>query len=321
MNKSVSIILFIASSLTGFILVQTAQAENSMAKKILFVDSYHQGYTASSHIVSGVKEALTGHNIDFKLIEMDSKRNPEPADIKVSALKVKTIIDAYQPDVLIACDDNAAKYLIEPFYKNSDLPIVFCGINWNASIYGFPFRNMTGIVEVALVSEIIRHLKKHSKGNRIGFLGGDRLSERKNRQYYQKRFNIDFAKTYFASSFEQWQHAFAKLQDEVDMLIITTHAGITDWNDADAQTFVEKHVKIPVATENEWEMSHALVGITKDYKEMGLWSGHTALKILAGIPPNQIPITSNKKGKLFFNTRIAKILGITKVPELAEIVD
>ncbi len=321
MNKSVSIILFIASSLTGFILVQTAQAENSMAKKILFVDSYHQGYTASSHIVSGVKEALTGHNIDFKLIEMDSKRNPEPADIKVSALKVKTIIHAYQPDVLIACDDNAAKYLIEPFYKDGNLPIVFCGINWDASIYGFPFQNMTGIVEVALVSEIIRHLRKHSKGNRIGFLGGDRLSERKNREYYQKRFNIDFAKTYFASSFEQWQRSFAKLQDEVDMLIITTHAGVTGRDNADAQTFVEKHVKIPVATEHQWEMPYALVGITKDYKEMGLWSGHTALKILAGVPPNQIPITSNKKGKLFFNTRIAKILGITKVPELAEIVD
>ena len=242
MNKGILIILFI-TSFTSFMLVQVAQAENSTSKKILFVDSYHQGYTASSHIVSGVKEALTGRNIDFKLIEMDSKRNPEPADIKVAALKVKTIIDGYKPDVLIACDDNAAKYLIEPFYKNSDLPIVFCGINWNASIYGFPFRNMTGIVEVALVSEIIRHLKKHSKGNRIGFLGGDRLSERKNRQYYQKRFNIDFAKTYFASSFEQWQHAFAKLQDEVDMLIITTHAGITDWDDADAQTFVEKTCK------------------------------------------------------------------------------
>jgi len=320
-NKSYSIILFFAGCLTGFMLVQTALAENSTSKKILFVDSYHQGYTASSHIVSGVKEALNNQNIHFKLVEMDSKRNPEPADIKAAALKTKAIIDEFKPDVLIACDDNAAKYLIEPFYKNSDLPIIFCGINWDASIYGFPFQNMTGIVEVALVSEIIRHLRKHSKGNRIGFLGGDRFSERKNRQYYQKRFNIDFAKTYFVSSVEEWQRSFAKLQNEVDMLIITTHAGIKGWDDAGAQTFVEKHVKIPVATEHEWEMPLALVGITKDYKEIGLWSGHTALKILAGVPPNQIHITSNKKGKLFFNIRIAKILGITEVPELAEIVD
>lgn len=316
MNIRVSILLFAC-----LILGQTALAENSTAKKILFVDSYHQGYLASSHIVSGVKEALADHNIHFKLIEMDSKRNPEPADIKDAALKAKAVIDEYKPDVLIACDDNAAKYLIEPFYKNSNLPIVFCGINWDASIYGFPFQNMTGIIEVALVSEIIRHLRKHSKGNRIGFLGGDRLSERKNREYYQKRFNIDFTKTYFASSFEQWQRSFAKLQDEVDMLITTTHVGITGWDDASAQTFVEKHVKIPVATEHHWEMPYALVGIAKDYKEIGLWSGHTALKILAGVPPNQVSITSNKKGKLFFNTRIAKILGITKVPELAEIVD
>lgn len=152
---------------------------------------------------------------------MDSKSNPEPAVIKAAVLKAKAIIKDFKPDVLISCDDNAAKYLIEPFYKNNDLPIVFYGINWDASIYGFPFNNMTGTVEVALITEILRHLQKYAKGNRIGFLGGDRLSERKNRHYYQKRFSIDFAKTYFASSFEEWQRHFVKLQDEVDMLITT----------------------------------------------------------------------------------------------------
>lgn len=306
--------------LVCYFFTQLLAAEEPPARKILFVDSYHQGYPASFRIVSGVKQALAGHAINFKLVEMDTKRNPEPAYIASAAVKTKSIIEKFNPDVLIACDDNAAKYLIEPYYKDSPIPIVFCGINWDASVYGFPFPNMTGIIEVTLVSEIVRHLKKYAKGQRMGFLGGDRLSERKNREYYQKRFNIDFAQTYFASTFAQWKQQFAKLQKEVDMLIMTTHVGIPDWDDASARTFVEDHIKIPVATEHEWEMPYALVGVIKDYLEMGSWSGHAAIMILDGVPPSKIPVTSNKNGRLFFNARISKILGITNTPELAEIV-
>jgi len=299
---------------------QTLYAEQQPAQKVLFVDSYHQGFPASFRIVSGVKQALEGQNITFRLVEMDTKRNPDPAFIKTAALKTKSVIDQFNPDILIACDDNAAKYLISPYFKDSAFPIVFCGINWDASIYGFPFENMTGTVEITLISEILRHLKKYAKGPRIGFLGGDRLSERKNRQYYQKRFNINFSKTYFVNSFEQWKRDFTKLQNEVDMLIITSHAGITDWDDTIARQFVEENVKVPVATEHEWEMPYALVGVAKDYEEIGLWSGQATLKILAGVPPKKIPVSSNKKGKLFFNRTIAKRLGITEVPVLAEIV-
>jgi len=299
---------------------QTLYAEQLPVPKILFVDSYHQGFPASFKILSGVKQTFEGKNINLRLVEMDTKRNPNPDFIKSAALKTKSVIELFNPDILISCDDNAAKYLIEPYYKDSTFPIVFCGINWDASIYGFPYKNMTGTVEVTLISETLRHLKKYAKGSRIGFLGGDRLSERKNREYYQKRFKINFSKTYFVNSFEQWKRDFSKLQDEVDMLIITSHAGITDWNDSSARAFVEKHVKVPVATEHEWEMPYALVGVAKDYEEIGLWSGNAALKILSGIPPGKIPVSSNKKGKLFFNRTIAKKLGITKVPILAEIV-
>lgn len=295
----------------------TTWAQDYAGKKILYIDSYHIGFPASREMRIGIKEVLRKTQIELRIFEMDTKRNPEKTYIKKAALHAKQLIDGFQPDVVLISDDNAAKFLLKPYFKDTELPFVFCGINWDASIYGLPYKNTTGMIEVALVSEIHRHLKKYAKGKRVGFLGGDRLSEHKNREYYERRFNISFAKTYFAKTFSQWKAYFLKLQNEVDMIMLTTHAGVSGWDDEQARAFVEKNTTIPVGTEHEWEMPFALIGVTKDFAEMGTWAARAALSILDGTPPNQIPVSANKKGRLYFNRRLAKKLGITEIPPLA----
>ncbi len=310
-------IFWITSLLLAF---TSAIGQNYAGKKILYINSYHPGYAGSDPTTHGIKSVLKNTGIDLRITYMDTKRNSSEAFIKDAALKAKARIEQFQPDVVIASDDNAAKYLIKPFYKNAQLPFVFCGVNWDASIYGFPYKNVTGMIEVALVQEIYRQLKNYAKGNRIGFIAGDRLSEHKNLKYYIERFDIEFEKIYFASNFEEWKRAFLNLQEEVDMAMMTSHVGIANWNDQQALAFVEAHTKIPIGTEHGWEMPLALVGVVKDFEEMGIWSAHAALRIIEGVSPSRIPITANKKGKLLFNIRIAKRLGINSAPPLAKIV-
>lgn len=48
--------------------------------------------------------------------------------------------------------------------KNADLPFVFYGVNNDASKYGYPFRYVTGMVEVAPVAKLVY---KSRKGNLI----------------------------------------------------------------------------------------------------------------------------------------------------------
>lgn len=295
-------------------------AQNSHeGKKILYVNSYHIGYEGSDPITDGIKTVLGKYRVDLRIIYMDTKRNPSEEFSQAAALKAKAVIEEFKPDVVIASDDNASKYLIMPYYKEADLPFVFCGVNWDASVYGFPYKNVTGMIEVALVSEILKHLKKYARGERIGFIAGDTLSERKNLEYYIKRFDIDFTQVYLAKTFDEWKQSYLKLQGEVDMALMTSHVGIADWNDREAQAFAENHAKIPIGTEHRWSMPFALVGVAKDFNEMGVWSAHAALKILDGVPPNKIPIAANRKGQLLFNARMADRLGITNIPPLAEI--
>ena len=308
--RVIALLLLVASA---------ASAQDYRGKKILYVNSYHPGYEGSDPITEGIQSVLGKHKVDLKIIYMDTKNNPSNEFSEAAALKAKAAIEEFKPDVVIASDDNASKYLIVPYYKEADLPFVFCGVNWDASAYGFPYKNVTGMIEVALVSEILKHLHKYAKGKRIGFIAGDTLSERKNLEYYIKRFDINFEKIYLAKTFEEWKQSYLKLQDEVDMALMTSHVGIAGWNDREARDFAENHAKIPVGTEHRWSMPFALVGVAKDFDEMGVWSAHAALKILDGVPPSKIPVTANKKGQLLFNARMADRLKVGGTPPLAEI--
>ncbi|MEE4378699.1 MAG: ABC transporter substrate binding protein [Candidatus Competibacteraceae bacterium] len=314
-------IMLILAGLFLFVAIDAFAEQPYAGKKILYINSYHLGYGGSDPITQGVEKVLGETGVELKIIYMDTKRNSGEEFSQQAALQAKAVIEEFQPDVVIASDDNASKYLIMPYYRDADLPFVFCGVNWDASVYGFPYKNVTGMIEVALISEIRRHLEKYAKGTKIGFIAADTLSERKNLDYYVKRFNIDFEKIYLAKTFAEWQQSFLNLQDELDMIMMTSNVGIPDWDDEAAEAFVEENTRIPIGVEHLWEMPLALIGVTKDFEEMGIWSAHAALKILDGIPPDRIPIAANKNGHLWFNKRIANKLGIDEVPPLAQIVD
>ncbi len=136
-------------------------ADNDFAgKKILYVDSYNEGWPWNDRIAAGIRKVLEGTGATLRIFYMDTKRNPSEAFKKAAGARAKNFIDTYRPDVLIASDDNAVKYVVAPYYLNADLPIVFCGVNWDASIYGLPCRNVTGMVEVNLVDKMLRQLSK-----------------------------------------------------------------------------------------------------------------------------------------------------------------
>lgn len=279
-------------------------------KKILHVASYHAGFEWTDGINRGIETGLKDTGIEYKVFYMDTKRNPTEAWKKTEAAKAKTLLEEFKPDVVITSDDDAAKYLIVPNYKDADLPFVFCGINWDASPYGFPYKNVTGMVEVELIPIIIGHLKKHAKGERIGTLTMEGLTERKVVHNYIDILKIPVTQSYFAKTFDEWKANFLKLQTEVDMLIVLNYVGIAGWDTEAARHFVEQNIRIPVGASFPWLMPFALLGITNIPEEQGLWSAQTALKILDGTKPADIAITKNKDGKLFINMRIADKLGI-----------
>ena len=129
-------------------------------------------------------DTLAGTGVELKIIHMDTKRNPSEEFNRAAALRAKEVIESFRPDVVTTSDDNAAQYLIMPYYKDAELPFVFCGLNWDASTYGLPYANVTGMVEVSPIPQILRLLRSYAKGDRIGYLTEDTTTKRKELEYH-----------------------------------------------------------------------------------------------------------------------------------------
>jgi len=284
-------------------------AKTYPGKKVLFIDSYHEGYAWSDGITSGIQKGLEGSGVELKVFRMDTKRNTDEEFKKQAATQAKAMIDEFKPDVVIAADDNASKYLVMPYYKDAGLPFVFCGVNWDAAVYGYPYKNATGMVEVTPIPQIIEQLQPYAKGKRIGILGPELLTAHKEAENYKKIFGYQLEE-YYAKDVEDWKKGFAELQSKVDMLIIDSDGGLyTDHAEA-LKSFVEANTKVPTGSAYDFMAPFAMMTYGKVAEEQGMWSAGAALKILGGTGAGSIPIEQNKEGKLIINTRIAKAMGV-----------
>ncbi|MCP4298577.1 MAG: ABC transporter substrate-binding protein, partial [Proteobacteria bacterium] len=218
--------------------------------------------------------------------------------------------DTWAPDVVIASDDNAAKQLIVAHYKDSSTPFLFCGVNWDASVYGFPTKNVTGMVEVAPVIDLISFLKQYSDGVRIGYLGADVVSERKEVNHYKKVLGLTFEKGYLVDSFSEWKEAYLDLQNSVDFIILLNPIALKGWNKSEAETFVETHSEIPSGSTTKMLRTFVMMSFSRIAEEQGIWAGERALEVISGKKIEDIPVTHNKRSSKYLNLKLAKKLNI-----------
>lgn len=314
MKKFTAIII---SFLLCLFFSDTSFSRSYEGKKVLYIDSYHQGYAWSDGITKGVETRMKGTGVKLKIIRMDTKRNSDDAFKKEAAKKAMSVINEFRPDVVIASDDNASKFLIKPYYKNAELPFVFCGVNWDAKVYDYPYNNVTGMIEVAPIPILIEQMELYAKGKRIGFLGPDIITAQKEAANYRKVFGLKIVE-YYAKDFQDWKKGFKQLQNKVDMLIIASDGGLYDDFAKEYEDFVVKNSRIPSGTCYDFMARVALIGVVKVAEEQGQWAADAALRIMKGTPPSEIEIVENKRAKLFINKKIADSMGVdlAKFPRL-----
>lgn len=218
--------------------------------------------------------------------------------------------EQYKPDIVIISDDNAAKYLVQPYLLESEIPIIFCGINYDASPYNLPTPNSTGMIEIEPIIETVIFLRRYASGERIGYIGRDDLSNAKTIHHEEQLLGAPFTAGYLVSTFEEWKKAYITLQDQVDMLILLNPIGIDGWSPEEAQTFIIQSSKIPSGAINVGEIHYSPLGHVKIGEEQGWWAGKTGRKILEGTHPSDIPVARNSKSRLYLNPLLANAIGI-----------
>lgn len=289
-------------------------------KKVVFVNSYHQGYEWSDGEEAGAKAVLEASGVQVRFFRMDTKRKPDVKAQKEAGRAAKDLIDGWHPDAVIVADDNAVDEVLAAYYRTSKIPFVFCGVNWDASAYGLPYPNATGMLEVGLIKELADNLKEYAHGSRVGLLAADTESQRQDGKFFGQLLH-GLAREVYVKTFAEWKEQFGKLQGEVDVLIVGNPTGITQWDNAAAAAWALEHGKVPSGTIHEFVMPYAMLGMTKVAQEQGIWAAKTILEIWKGKAPGSIPIARNKEAKLKINLKLASKAGVVFKPALVRNAD
>jgi len=305
--------------LSGALLILTslAQAQTLSGKKVLYLNSYHQGYSWSDGIEKAVQASLATAGVEVKVFALDTYRQKSPEHLAQVSQAAQKLIEEWKPNVVLASDDPAMKGVYAGLYKDKDVPFVFCGVNWSAAAYGVPGKNVTGMLEVCPVKELLAEMNKLKPGKTIGYLSSEGLTPQKDFEMCSQLLGAKM-EAVLAKDFAAWKQGFLDLQGKVDFLILGVNAGIADWNEAEAVKFVETNAKLVSGSWHDYLNSLSLVGFNKLAKEQGDWAAEAALKILKGAAAGSIPVATNQKGELVINVRIAKKVGVTPPFEMLQ---
>ena len=183
-------------------------------------------------------------------------------------------------------------------------------MNWDASVYGYPYHNATGMEEVSSITPLPKELARYAKGTRLGILSGNVISDRNNVYNYIHKAGIKFDKQIYVKTAEQWQEAYGRLQTQVDMLIIENSLAITGWDSDSMHRFVLEHTRIPTGTTQQAMIPYGVLGFLQVPQEQGQYAARTALRILSGESPDSIPVVNNHQVNVTVNFDLAEQLGI-----------
>jgi len=295
-------------------------SQSQALPRCLWISSYHPGYEWQDGIERGLRFILDGH-CELKTFHMDTKISQNEQHISKKVAQAGELIKDYKPDVVIASDDNVSKYLIAPYYKDSKVPFVFCGINWSARSYGYPFNNITGILEVAPVTPLMKAVKEVLPNNRgrLLFLAADTNTAHKNAKYYRRHFSFNGYQmdVKYVKSSDKWKEEFLQAQ-QYDLILLLNNSGISNWNKREMMNFVRANNTRLTISFNRWMAPYSMLIFTKIAEEQGEWAAKMALEILKGDDVSTIPIISNQTWNEYINLELFHAAGVIPPQSILE---
>ncbi|MGH1463175.1 MAG: ABC transporter substrate-binding protein [Neptuniibacter sp.] len=292
--------------------------------KVLVVMSYEEDFHWSKSIKVGIESALLTH-ADLTFFYMDTKVNRSGGPEK--AKEAFEVYKAIQPDGVITIDDNAQSMFVLPYLKGKvSTPIMFAGVNAEPSVYGFPNKHISGVLERGHIRESIAFLKQLMPDvNSVGFLVKDSASGKavisqvalEKEAYPALSCGIKYVKNDV-----DVDTASAELEKLCDAVYIDGAAGI---NKSGGGTFtytelfsrVDKQFSGPIIGANRHHVeSGAFSAVIKTGYEQGETSARMLLKAMQGTPLAELPITRNYRGRRVLSALALKKFNISPRPVL-----
>jgi len=293
------------------LLVVCASAWGS-EKTVVYLNSYHAGYDWSDKEFNAFKIQLAHEPIQIHHFYMNTKYIRDKADIAAIVKKALRFIEKHQPDILVAADDNASKYIIEPHFKNAEIPVVYLGVNLDASAYGYPYKNSTGMVELEGLKNLIDVIHQYTQYRKVTMIFTQTTTSLNKYQHYQRQ--IDSLNGIVVKNVEEFKAAVKALKGSNQLLALDTLNGMDNYDPVLIKSFLAAQHGQPVISVSNSSQDMAHFGYIKVPDEHGIWAGEAVQKIFSGIKVSDIAPTNNSHYQVFINQEFAKQCNVTIPP-------
>lgn len=297
---------------------------------ILVIESYHAQYAWDISYKKGIEKIL-GQTYNLIYFQMDTKRLPKE-QFEKKADQAYAMVETTDPILVMLCDDNALR-LVGPHLANSDIPVVYLGINNNPRDY-WPARseNFTGVLERPLAKRSIVYLgeliKPELKKVLILYDSGITSKASVNEMFNDQSsvllggVRVDLK---MITTLSEWKKSVlsAKLKG-YGAIVVGLYHTIVDERGLhvkadDIITWTSENTTVPPF--GFWDFTVGLDktvgGLVLFGQTQGEAGGRLALRVLSGIRPNQIPPVTGKKGRFFFSRSQLKKWNITLPEKIA----
>lgn len=290
--------------------------------KILHIMSYHSPWRWTDGQLEGFKEGIRGLPAEYKVFQMDTKRNSTPEAKEKIGREARALIAQWKPDLVYTSDDDAQEYVAR-YYVNSDIPFVFSGVNKDPKTYGFAgSRNNAGVMEQEHFVESVQLLRKLIPGiKKIAVVFDDAAMwapvQERMRAAARTMPDIQFGPWDTILSFDEFKEKMKGYHGQADAIALI---GIFNFKDGQGKNVPYQDVLKWVAENSTlpdfsfWiDRVHygTLCAVTVSEREQGLEAGRMARAILAdGKNPATIPMKPTVKGLPVISLARAHKLGL-----------
>ena len=294
--------------------------------KVFVVMSYDESYPWVQEIREGIETVLAeAAEITYFYLntQKDAAQGPEKAK------EAYALYQQFQPDGVIAADDNAQSMFVVPYLKDQvNTPVMFCGVNAEPEQYGYPAANVSGILERLHTKESIILAKQLVPSiETFGYLLRESSSSELVRVQVEQE-----AETYLAkfvafktpTTFKEMLADMEELREHCDLLFVETLSGLPDeqgksLTDDEVIPIIAETFGKPTVGNNRYHVKNGLLcAVIKMGQEQGETAASMLLQAMQGAPISQLPIVQNIKGKRLLNVDTMKALGIKPKPHVLQ---
>lgn len=330
----ISAVLLVTAVFLSSFPVAAVTAPTMSLTKVLYLNSYHEGYKWSDDIYTGIRSVLPLEDPRFTLrIEyMDTQSTADPAYLEQLLKTYRLKYADGDFDLILASDDAAYRFLLAHGQELfPDVPVVFCGVNAfdPASLKGHP--NFTGVAEGYDILSTIKTAAAMTPGiDTVYYVNDNTLTGQSIMKEFQNTMDqLQDSFTFIPLDGNNLQELEAKSKtlpknSILLMLIYFRDNEGTNYTYGECVTGLAAVSSVPIY--GVWDF-HLGAGIVGGRLTSGFYQGKTAAQIavaiLKGQSPDTIPVVTEETTHYAFDYQQLKAFGIPgeRLPPESDIIN